>query len=254
MGLDPPPGLAHAEPHGCSRDPAPMQQKGPGQGLNQAGGPPGKPFGDALHAPHDSPGPAFLAGPKKVSAGWSCGDSEQARGHPKRYDEDEAPGDRQGDRSLDAEKQASQPVPIYHGRESGGARQFSHGDSRSIPKEAVADEGIPVRLAQCRPVNTLQADTWRRFVEPGKVADARRMHRNLRAGSLCIWGQEMEIWRLACRRARPGAPELDWTGLRRIVDEDMALPLILPDYPQKIAAIWWAPKGDWWREGFETWR
>ena len=102
------------------------------------------------------------------------------------------------------------------------------------------------------PVDTLQADIWLRYVEPQKLDDVRRMQDNVQAKQVYFWGQEMEIWRFACRRTN-GAPHLDWPLLHRIVEQDLRLPLILPpwpDYPEKItaAAQWWAPKGDWWRE------
>ena len=101
------------------------------------------------------------------------------------------------------------------------------------------------------PVDTLQADIWLRFVEPQKLSDVRRMQQNVKAKSVYFWGQEMEIWRFACRLSS-GAPALDWPMLRHIVEVDIDLPLILPDwidYPEKIAgaAVWWTPKGEWWR-------
>lgn len=94
-------------------------------------------------------------------------------------------------------------------------------------------------------VDTLQADIWEKFVEGGKLSDVRRMQENIAARSVYFWGQEMEIWRAACKRAGPGpAPTLDWPLVRSIVAEDIGLPLILPewpDYPQKVAsaARWW---------------
>jgi hypothetical protein len=62
----------------------------------------------------------------------------------------------------------------------------------------------------------------------------------------------MEIWRHACRRAGRVPDALDWPTLRRIVEDDMKLPLILPDsgdYPMLIssAARWWTPAREgWW--------
>lgn len=102
------------------------------------------------------------------------------------------------------------------------------------------------------PVDTLQADIWERFVEDSKLADVRRMQDNIGAKAVYFWGQEMEIWRMACRRAN-GDPQLDWPLIRRIVSEDLGLPLILPDwldFPDKIVAAvpWWTPKEHgWWR-------
>jgi hypothetical protein len=104
-----------------------------------------------------------------------------------------------------------------------------------------------------RPVDSLQADIWRRLLEDGKLADVRRMQANIEARSIYFWGQEMEIWRFACRRAGGLAAGLDWPAIRAITTEDIALPLIVPDwpdYPAKIvaAAPWWTPADtDWWR-------
>jgi hypothetical protein len=124
---------------------------------------------------------------------------------------------------------------------------------------AEAREKIEIVHADARdwrpdqPVDTLQADIWRKFVEDGKLDDVRHIQDNIGAAALYFWGQEMEIWRLACRR-NGGTPKLDWPMLREIVAEDIRLPLIVPDwpdYPQKIAAgaPWWTPKDDpgWWR-------
>jgi len=49
------------------------------------------------------------------------------------------------------------------------------------------------------PVDSVQADIWAKFVEPQKWDDVRRMQDNIGAASLYFWGQEMELWRLACR-------------------------------------------------------
>jgi hypothetical protein len=104
------------------------------------------------------------------------------------------------------------------------------------------------------PVDSLQADIWERFVEPRKLSDVRTMQANIGAASIYFWGQEMEIWRHARRRADEATePTLDWPLVRTIVSEDIALPLALPewvDFPQKItaAAAWWTPRDDaWWR-------
>jgi hypothetical protein len=103
------------------------------------------------------------------------------------------------------------------------------------------------------PVDSLQADIWLSLSEDGKLSAVRRMQDNVGAQRIYFWGQELEIWRHACRRAG-GAPEaLDWETLRDIVAGDLQLPLLLPagpDYPEKIAAAarWWAPARDgWWR-------
>ena len=91
------------------------------------------------------------------------------------------------------------------------------------------------------PVDTLQADIWERLTEAGKCADIRRMQDHIGAASLYFWGQEMEIWRAALKRS---LQTLDWDSVHDIVEQDIALPLILPawpDYPEKIAAAaqWW---------------
>jgi hypothetical protein len=103
------------------------------------------------------------------------------------------------------------------------------------------------------PVDNLQADIWLTLTENGKLDAVRRMQHNVGARRVYFWGQEMEIWRHACRRAH-GAPEtLSWDTLREIVEVDLGLPLIVPDwpdYPEKIvdAARWWTPaRDDWWR-------
>jgi hypothetical protein len=102
------------------------------------------------------------------------------------------------------------------------------------------------------PVDSMQADIWLTLAEDGKLDAVRRMQRNVGAQRIYFWGQEMEIWRHACRRAGRVPETLDWPTLRRIVEEDVQLPLIVPDwvdYPQKIsaAARWWTPAHDgWW--------
>lgn len=101
-------------------------------------------------------------------------------------------------------------------------------------------------------VHSLQADIWLRFWEPGKVGDVRRMQARVQAEAVYFWGQELDIWRHACRRAGTVPVTLAWATVRAIVAEDLVLPLILPDwpdYPEKIAAAasWWSPRGDdWW--------
>lgn len=95
-------------------------------------------------------------------------------------------------------------------------------------------------------VDSLQADIWERFTEDQKLDDMRRLQDGIGAKALYFWGQEMEIWRAALRRGGT----LDWPLLRVIAAEDIALPLIVPDwpdYPAKIAAAaaWWFKPG--WR-------
>lgn len=95
------------------------------------------------------------------------------------------------------------------------------------------------------PVDTLQADIWERFVEPQKLDQMRRLQDNIGANAVYFWGQEMAIWEIACGQMEPHPP-MDWAMIRRIVSDDIGLPLILPDWPDfpaKItsAARWWAP-------------
>lgn len=52
-------------------------------------------------------------------------------------------------------------------------------------------------------VDSLQADIWERYIEDRKLSDARRMQENIGAKGVYFWGQEMEIWRYACRRQGP---------------------------------------------------
>ncbi|UUX48898.1 hypothetical protein NUH88_16020 [Nisaea acidiphila] len=107
------------------------------------------------------------------------------------------------------------------------------------------------------PVHSLQADIWLGLAEDGKLADVRQMQSNIGAEQVYFWGQEMEIWRQACRHTG-GAPALDRTVIRRIVEEDLGLPLILPewpDLPEKLASAGttWAPlRTDWWHDASGT--
>jgi hypothetical protein len=103
-------------------------------------------------------------------------------------------------------------------------------------------------------VDSLQAEIWARFVEPGKWSDVLRMQDNIGAASLYFWGQEMELWRLACR-TRGAVPEIfDAEELAARV-AGTGLPLILDDgaeYPRHIreAARWWTPfENGWWEAG-----
>ena len=141
------------------------------------------------------------------------------------------------------------PAIIALARASGVFEQLPDAARRKIDIiQADALEWVP-----STPVDNLQADIWLRLAEPGKLDAVRRMQKNVGAPSLYFWGQEMEIWRHACRRARGVPDTLDWATLREIVAADLQLPLILPDwrdYPEKIAAAarWWTPASDgWWR-------
>jgi len=126
-----------------------------------------------------------------------------------------------------------------------------------LPEEARAK----IRIVQAdalewrpdAPVDSVQADIWAKFVEPQKWDDVRRMQENIGAASFYFWGQEMELWRLACREAN-GVPDgLDRDGIARLI-KGTGLPLICPDWPDygdriTAAAPWWTPKRDgWWDE------
>jgi hypothetical protein len=98
------------------------------------------------------------------------------------------------------------------------------------------------------PVDTLLADIWARTTGEDRLRDYRRMQDNIGAGASYFWGQEVLIWRRAVERLGP-EPQLDWPLVRSIIDEDFALPLIVPDwpdYPQKIATVgrWWTQTKD----------
>lgn len=116
--------------------------------------------------------------------------------------------------------------------------------------EVVLDDALTWRPdAQ---VDSLQADIWAKFVEPRKWDDVRRMRDNIGPGSIYFWGQELELWRLACR-ARGSLPErLDAGELADLV-AGTGLPLIVDrreDYADRIAeaARWWTPAEDaWWK-------
>lgn len=101
-------------------------------------------------------------------------------------------------------------------------------------------------------VDSVQADIWAKFVEPQKWDDVRRIQANIGADSLYFWGQEMELWRLACRDAGGVPDRLDQNGIARIADT-LGLPLISPDWPDyadriAAAAPWWTPRDEgWWR-------
>lgn len=101
-------------------------------------------------------------------------------------------------------------------------------------------------------VDSLQADIWARFIEPRKWDEVRRIHDHVGAGSLYFWGQELELWRLACR-ARRRVPERLEEGELEALIAQTGLPLVVdgrPDYPERIAeaASWWTPRDEGWWE------
>jgi len=101
-------------------------------------------------------------------------------------------------------------------------------------------------------VDSLQADIWLKVTEPQKWDDVRRMCDNIQPSALYFWGQEMELWRLACR-AVGGLPESLTPDMLAAAVKSSAVPLIIPDWPDYAARItagapWWTPRqADWWR-------
>lgn len=112
-------------------------------------------------------------------------------------------------------------------------------------------EGDALRWRPDDRVDSLQADIWAKFVEPRKWQEVRRMSDNVGPASIYFWGQEQELWRLACR-ARGRVPERLEQGELAALVATTGLPLVSDersDYPKRIveAARWWAPREDgWW--------
>ena len=100
-------------------------------------------------------------------------------------------------------------------------------------------------------VDNVHADIWAKFVEPRKWDDVRRMQDNIGAGAIYFWGQEMELWRLACR-ARGSVPDRLEDGELAALVAQSGLPLIgdtSAEYAERIAeaARWWTPRDEgWW--------
>lgn len=92
-------------------------------------------------------------------------------------------------------------------------------------------------------VDTLLADIWLKLVEPGKFDQARQMQENIQAKQVYVWGQELEIWRLC--KERLGLNQVPEPPLiHSVIDTDIRLPLILPDWPDFGARLvevarWW---------------
>lgn len=86
------------------------------------------------------------------------------------------------------------------------------------------------------PIDTLLADIWPSWLDTVVVEEMRAVQKRINAARVHFWGQEAAIWRAAATRFGPLAP-FDWEAIRTVVADDIALPLILPDwddYPQKI--------------------
>jgi hypothetical protein len=99
-------------------------------------------------------------------------------------------------------------------------------------------------------VGSLQADIWAKLVEPGKWDDVRRIQDNVGAGSIYFWGQEMELWRLACR-ARGYAPDRLEDGELAALVARSGLPLIGDTSAEHAGRI--AEASRWWTPGQEGW-
>ena len=100
-------------------------------------------------------------------------------------------------------------------------------------------------------VDSVQADIWAKIVEPRKWDDVRRLQANIGAASLYFWGQEMELYRLACREAGAIPTSLSDADIERLAAQT-GLPLVLSPEPGTAARItagaqWWTPKTEgWW--------
>jgi len=100
-------------------------------------------------------------------------------------------------------------------------------------------------------VDSMQADIWAKIVEPGKWDDIHRLQANIGATSLYFWGQEMELYRLACRETGAIPTSLSDADIQRLAAQT-GLPLVLPPEPGIAGRItagaqWWTPKTDgWW--------
>ena len=104
-----------------------------------------------------------------------------------------------------------------------------------------------------KPVDSLQIDIWAPLVAPDRWDEVRRIQDNVGAASLYFWGQELELWRLACR-ARRGVPHALEEGELVELAGSTGLPLVLDrseDYEARVAeaARWWTRREDgWWSD------
>lgn len=101
-------------------------------------------------------------------------------------------------------------------------------------------------------VDSLQADIWAKVVESGKWEDVHRLQANIGAASLYFWGQEMELYRLACREAGAIPTGFSDADVERLVAQT-GLPLVLSQEPGLATRItagapWWTPRKDGWWE------
>lgn len=76
------------------------------------------------------------------------------------------------------------------------------------------------------PVDFLYADIWLQLCEPQTLEQVRQMQRNVSAKSIYFWGQELVIRKQAAT-LEPDV-ELDHALLTRVVNDQLALPLLIP--------------------------
>ncbi len=79
-------------------------------------------------------------------------------------------------------------------------------------------------------VDFLYADIWLTLDEPETLGEVGRMQENIHASTIYYWGQELTIHAQAKKLAEPGQ-ELTLTEplIRRIVTQEIGLPLLIPD-------------------------
>jgi hypothetical protein len=115
--------------------------------------------------------------------------------------------------------------------------------------EMVRDDALRWRPGSA--VDSLQIDIWAPLVAPDRWDAVRRIEDNVGAGSLYFWGQELELWRLACR-ARGAVPDALEEGELAELAAGTGLPLVFhpgTDCEARVAeaARWWTPREDgWW--------
>jgi hypothetical protein len=100
-------------------------------------------------------------------------------------------------------------------------------------------------------VDCVHADIWATFVAPERWNEVQRIHANIGAAMFYFWGQELELWRLACRTRGASPLCLERGELAELVART-GLPLAvdtLPGQAERIAeaARWWSPThAGWW--------
>jgi hypothetical protein len=77
------------------------------------------------------------------------------------------------------------------------------------------------------PTDFLFADIWRTLLEPDTLSEVARMQRNVCAGTVYFWGQE--LWLNAAFKHRFGEQiTLTKEGIEQCIEQDIKLPLVLP--------------------------